>query len=102
MRKVFTSARLENVERVAKLLEDDGIEVRITNGRSYKGGIHGNFSYRGEGNKLPEVWFVRSAEQPRAHSMLRAAGLMASPSNAPDRFLYMGLGRKCVGEGKRV
>src|SRR3546814_5648846 len=72
MRKVFTSARLENVERVAKLLEDDGIEVRITNGRSYKGGIHGNFSYRGEGNKMPEVWVVRSADQPRARAMLRS------------------------------
>src|SRR3546814_1953519 len=80
MRKVFTSARLENVERVAKLLEDDGIEVRITNGRSYKGGIRGNFSYRGEGKQVPEVWVVRSEAQPRARAMLREAGLMAAPA----------------------
>src|SRR3546814_12020332 len=91
MRKVFTSARLENVERVAKLLEDDGIEVRITNGRSYKGGIHGNFSYRGEGNTMPEVWVVRSADQPRARASLREAGLMASPRHRPDSLLSMGL-----------
>src|SRR3546814_2475071 len=78
MRKVFTSARLENVERVAKLLEDDGIEVRITNGRSYKGGIRGNFSYRGESNQMPEVWVVRSAEQHRSRAMLREVGLMDS------------------------
>src|SRR3546814_9874795 len=91
MRKVFTSARLENVERVAKLLEDDGIEVRITNGRSYKGGIRGNFPYRGEGNKMPEVWVVRSADQPRARAMLREAGLMDYTRNAPDSFLSLGL-----------
>src|SRR3546814_15713693 len=91
MRKVFTSARLENVERVAKLLEDDGIEVRITNGRSYKGGIHGNFSYRGDGHKMPEVWVVRSADQPRARALLREAWLMDSPRNASDSFLSMGL-----------
>lgn len=101
MRKVFTSARLENVERVAKLLEDDGIEVRITNGRSYKGSIRGNFSYRGEGTKMPEVWVIRSADQPRARAMLREAGLMDSTRNAPDSFLSMGLRGTSAQAGQR-
>ena len=39
MRQVFSSARLENVEAVAKLLGDADIEVRVTDGRSYKGNL---------------------------------------------------------------
>jgi hypothetical protein len=89
MRQVFTSARLENVEHVAKLLEDAGIEVRITHGRSYKGGIRGNFTYRDEGGPKPAVWIVRSEDQPRARTMLREAGLMDSSRNAPDSYLAM-------------
>ena len=89
MRQVFTSARLENVEHVAKLLEDAGIEVRITHGRSYKGGIRGNFTYRDEGEQTPAVWIVRSEDQPKARAMLREAGLMDSSRNAADSPLAM-------------
>jgi hypothetical protein len=89
MRQVFTSARLENVEHVAKLLEDAGIEVRVTNGRSYKGAIRGNFTYRDEGGQKPAVWIVKSEDQPRARSMLREAGLMDSSRNAPESYLAM-------------
>ncbi len=91
MRQVFTSARIENVEQVAKLLEDAGIEVRITNGRSYKGVIRGNFTYRDEGGQKPAVWIVRSEDQPKARALLREAGLMDSSRNAPDSYLSMGL-----------
>src|SRR5690606_34833590 len=101
MRKVFTSARLENVESVARMLSDAGIEVRITNGRSYKGGIRGNFSYRDEDRKIPEVWVIRSADQPRARAMLREAGLMDSSRNAPDSFLSMGLRGTSVASSRR-
>ena len=51
MRQVFSSPRLENVEGIAKMLEDEGIEVRITHGRSYKGGWGGRRSYR-EGERI--------------------------------------------------
>ena len=36
----------DEIEGIARLLEGQGIEVRITDGRSYRGGIRGNFSYR--------------------------------------------------------
>lgn len=80
MRQVFTSARLENVETVARLLEEDGIEVRITNGRSYKGAVRRNFSYREGANEggQPAVWIVKSEDQPRARAILREYGLMDS------------------------
>ena len=42
MRRIFASPRIENVEGVARLLEAEGIEVRITDGRSYRGAIRGN------------------------------------------------------------
>lgn len=92
MRQVFSSARLENVERVAKMLADAGIEARITQGRSYKGSIRGNFSYRSEpGERLPAVWIVKSEDQLPARELLREAGLMDSSRNAPDSYLSMGL-----------
>lgn len=86
MRQVFTSARLENVEAVARMLEEDGIEVRITNGRSYKGGVRGNFSYR-EGNNQgpqPAVWIVKSEDQPRARAILREYGLIDTSRGPAD------------------
>lgn len=78
MRQVFSSARLENVEQVAQLLRDAGIEVRITHGRSYKGGRRGAFSYREQSGPQPAVWVVKSEDQVRAREMLRAAGLIDS------------------------
>ncbi|HEY0504947.1 MAG TPA: hypothetical protein VGD42_15810 [Lysobacter sp.] len=76
MRQVFSSQRLENVERVAQMLRDADIEVRITNGRSYKGGRRGTFSYSDEAGPKPAVWVVRSDDTVRAREILRDAGLL--------------------------
>lgn len=80
MRQVFSSPRMENVERVAQMLREAGIEVRVTHGRSYRGGLRGNFSYRDNAREgpVPAVWVVRSEDQPRAREMLRALGLLDS------------------------
>ena len=89
MRQVFSSARLENVEAVAKLLADEGIEVRIENGRTFRSSIRGNFSYRdgdGGGTK-PSVWVVRSDDQPRARQLLRDAGLLDAAPSSKNSFL---------------
>ena len=45
MRQVFASARLENVEAVAGLLRAEGIEVKISDGRSYRGNRRGTFRF---------------------------------------------------------
>jgi hypothetical protein len=88
MRQVFSSPRLENVERVAELLREQGIEVRVTNGRSYKGARRGNFSYRESANEGPQpaVWVVKSDDQPQARQILREAGLLDS-GRSPTRYL---------------
>lgn len=80
MRQVFSSPRLENVERVAELLNQAGIETRITHARSYKGGLRGNFSYRDHvrTDPIPAVWVVKSEDQPAAREILRNAGLLDS------------------------
>ncbi|VXB73146.1 conserved hypothetical protein [Luteimonas sp. 9C] len=83
MRQVFSSPRLENVERVAAMLREAGIEVQILNGRSYKGNRRSHFSYREDaGGPKPAVWVTRSDEQPRARDLLREAGLLQSQPSA--------------------
>ncbi len=87
MRQMFTSPRLENVERVAQLLNEAGIQTKISNGRSYKGSHRGGFSYResGRAGGQPAVWVVVSEDQPRAREILRDAGLLETTraSQAP-------------------
>lgn len=88
MRQVFTSPRLENVERVAELLKEHGVDARITNGRSYRGNRRGNFSYRETANEGPQpaVWVVRSEDQPKARELLREIGLLDS-GRSPTSYL---------------
>jgi hypothetical protein len=80
MRQVFSSPRMENVERVAALLNEAGIATRVTHARSYKGGLRGDFSYRDHvrTDPVPAVWVVRSEDQPAAREILRDAGLLDS------------------------
>ena len=89
MRQVFASARLENVEGIARFLQEHDIEVRITQGRSYKGGWGGRRTYRDsdQTGPLPAVWVVRSEDQPRARQLLREAGLLDSTRTSTDSFL---------------
>ncbi|NZA26366.1 pathogenicity-like protein [Luteimonas sp. SJ-92] len=90
MRQIFSSPRLENVEKVAQLLRDEGIEVRITNGRSYKSGRRRTFSYREGANNGPQpaVWVTHSEDQPRARELMRATGL-SGPTTRPVADSYL-------------
>jgi hypothetical protein len=93
MRSVFTSPRLENVEAVAKMLEDAGIEVRVSQDRSYKGNRRRPFSYRDSANQAgdnPQVWVIKAEDQPRARALLREGGLIDSTrpeSSQPVSYL---------------
>lgn len=89
MRQVFTSPRLENVEAVAELLRAEGIEVRISNDRSYRGNRRSNFSYRdgGEAGPQPAVWIVNADDQPRGRQLLREAGLLESSRAGESSYL---------------
>ncbi len=78
MRKIFSSQRVENAEGVAQMLRDAGIEVRVTNGRSYQSKRRGQFSYldKHDGTNQPAVWVVSANDQPRAREILRDARLL--------------------------
>lgn len=79
MRQIFKSQRLENVEGVARLLNDHGIETHTESGRSYKGKHRGHFSYVDQQRAAqPSVWIVNSEDQTRARQLLREAGLIDS------------------------
>jgi hypothetical protein len=90
MRQVFTSPRLENVEEVAAMLRAEGIEVRITNDRSYRGQRRSHFSYREHEEApapKPAVWIVNADQQPRARQLLRDAGLLDSSRDGASSYL---------------
>lgn len=89
MRQMFTSPRLENVERVAQLLNEAGISTKITNGRSYKGSHRGGFTYRDteRNGQQPAVWVLVSEDQPRARQILRDAGLLETTRAPADSYL---------------
>jgi len=78
MRQIFTSQRVETVEGVAQLLRDAGIEVRITNGRSYHSKRGSQFSYldTSKATTHPTLWVVHANDQPRAREILRDARLL--------------------------
>ena len=88
MRQIFTSQRLETVEGVARLLQDAGIDIYISQPRSYRGRRRGQFSYSEPvpHNQQPAVWVRKAEDQPRARELLREAGLLAT-----TRTSYSGL-----------
>ena len=80
MRQIFTSPRLDNVEGVAKLLNEAGIETKISEARGYRKVSRREFSYvpsRQDSNATPpSVWVVKADDYKRARELLMAAGLL--------------------------
>lgn len=87
MRQVFSSARLANVEQVAQMLRDAGIEVKVTEGRSFNtGGFRGTGSYVDAEAKKPAVWVIKSEDQVRARELLREEGLIDSTRGGAEAY----------------
>ncbi len=98
MRQIFSSQRVETVEGVAELLRGHGIEVKVTNGRSYKTRRRGQFSYTDLGNAsaYPAVWIVRADDQPRARNPARCAPARYHPPRSDRRIRLP----RCAGTGR--
>lgn len=89
MRQIFTSQRVETVEGVAKLLESNGIDTYVSNGRSYQGRRGSQFRYSEPiaRQKQPTVWVRHADDQPRARTILREHGLLDSTRPGQARAL---------------
>ena len=77
MRQIYTSARVENVERVVAMLGEAGSETRVTNHRAWAGHDYKRPSYSDRAGRegWPQVWIVKAEDQPRARALLREAGV---------------------------
>ena len=110
MRQIFSSPRLENVEGVAKLLDEAGIENKLSDGRSYKKYSRREFSYvpakqDASGGMQPSVWVVKSDDYKRARELLHGMGLLddaktAAPSYVPEPLQFKEKPRQPA--GKRI
>jgi len=94
MRQLFTSPRLENVETVARLLADAGIEHKVSGGRSYKAYSRRQFSFSDKSAGDPEqaaVWIIKSDDYKRAREMMHDLGLLEAtqaPSYLPEALQF--------------
>lgn len=77
MRQIFSSPRIENVQRLEALLVDAGIETRITGINHWKRQKTREFSYSDRSGKQvwPTLWVVRAEDYARARQLLRDEGL---------------------------
>ena len=83
MRQVFSSGRLENVEGVAQLLREAGIEIKVIGERGYRQVSRREFSYVGkqrDATEQPAVMVINSEDYKRARELLHDAGLIESPA----------------------
>jgi hypothetical protein len=90
MRQIYTSPRVENVDRVVAMLNEAGIATSVTNRRAYAGHDYRRPSYAKppDRDSWPQVWVV-NATISRAHA--RSCATPASnrrralPTNSPSR-----------------
>jgi hypothetical protein len=80
MRQVFSSPRLENIDRVEALLSEIGVETYVSNRDKLRRDRVRNFSYtaRSDSSTWPAVWVKQAEDLPRARALLREAGVMGS------------------------
>jgi hypothetical protein len=88
MRQVFSSGRLENVEGVAKLLREAGVEIKMVGSRGYRQVSRREFSYVGtQREEQPAVFVINSDDYKRARELLHDAGLLESTAPTPATYL---------------
>jgi hypothetical protein len=86
MRQIYTSPRVENVQRVVAMLGEAGIATSVTNRRTWAGHDYKRHSYsaRQDSGEWPQVWVVNAEDQPRARALLREAGIEPAVRHAEE------------------
>ena len=102
MRQIYTSPRMENIQRVVALMAEHGIQTSIANRRAYQGADWKRFSYtaRGDRDAWPQVSVVRSEDQTLARKLLRDIGLEPATRFADELAASRGVGD--VGSHRRT
>lgn len=80
MRQIYSSQRLENVDKVEVLMHEAGVETYVSGRDKLRRDRRRRFSYteRGQQGEWPAVWVVNADDLPKAREIMRDAGLMGS------------------------
>lgn len=88
MRQVFSSPRLENVERLGQILADAGIATKVSNHPGWRRATKRDFSYTERvGSAWPALWVLDVEQFGRAREILRDAGLLESTRPGESSYL---------------
>lgn len=77
MRQIYTSPRLENIDRVVELLAEHGIETRVLNRAVYRRPSYDRPSYtaRDDRHTWPIVEVAHAADLTEARNIMRSIGI---------------------------
>lgn len=90
MRHVYSSPRIENVERLVAVMAEHGIATRVTNRRVYDRTSFTRFSYAKPGarDNWPAVWVTHASDHTRARKLMREIGIEPTTRFAEDLAAY--------------
>jgi hypothetical protein len=77
MRHIYSSPRIENVERLVAVMAEHGIVTRVTNRRVYDRSSYSHYSYArpGASESWPAVWVTHASDHTRARQLMRDIGI---------------------------
>lgn len=77
MRHIYSSPRIENVERLVAVMAEHGIPTRVTNRRAYDRTSYSRYSYArpGASRNWPAVWVTHANDHTRARKLMRDIGI---------------------------
>ncbi|HLI16900.1 MAG TPA: hypothetical protein VKV22_01360 [Rhodanobacteraceae bacterium] len=90
MRRIYSSPRIENVERLVAVMAEHGIATKVTNRRAYDGSSWSRFSYArpGQSEDWPSVWVKHASDHTRARQLMRDIGIEPVTRYAEDLAAY--------------
>lgn len=90
MRRIYTSPRIENVERLVAVMAEHGIATKVTNRRAYDSKSYSRFSYArpGHSDNWPAVWVKHAGDHTRARQLMREIGIEPVTRYAEELAAY--------------
>lgn len=90
MRRIYSSPRIENVERLVAVMAEHGIATKITNLRAYDSKSYKRFSYArpGHSDNWPAVWVRHASDHTRARQLMRDIGIEPTTRYAEELAAY--------------